>query len=68
MTRLGRKVRDFWIALTTQKPANNKSTLPKVFLHDPAAQRPHNLDDPYFDPKIQSRMAEVISKNAAKKD
>ena len=31
-------------------------------LHDPAAQRPHDLDDPYFDPKVQRRFADLIAK------
>ena len=29
-------------------------------LHDPAAQRPHDLDDPYFDAKIQERLGKAI--------
>jgi len=29
-------------------------------LHDPAAQRPHDLDDPYFDSKVQARAGKVI--------
>jgi hypothetical protein len=29
-------------------------------LHDPAAQRPHDLDDPYFDAKLQQRMGKAI--------
>jgi hypothetical protein len=68
MTHLAQKLCDLWIALTRQKQSSGQNTLPEVFLHDPAAQRPHDLDDPYFDPKVQSRMAEVISKNAAKRD
>jgi len=54
-------VRGFWFAITKQK------TSPEVIVHDPAAQRPHDLDDPFFDPKVQSRIADVIAKNAAKK-
>ena len=37
------------------------------FLHDPAASRPHDLDDPFFDPKVQERMANVIAVSARKK-
>ena len=33
---------------------------------DPGAERPHDLDDPFFDPKVQSRMAGVIASNAKK--
>jgi len=29
-------------------------------LHDPAAQRPHDLDDPYFDAKLQQRLGKAI--------
>jgi hypothetical protein len=29
-------------------------------LHDPAAQRPHDLDDPYFDSEVQARTGKVI--------
>jgi hypothetical protein len=29
-------------------------------LHDPAAQRPHNLDDPFFDSTVQARFADII--------
>lgn len=38
-----------------------------VVLHDPAAQRPHDLDDPFFDPKVQARIAEAITNAAQKK-
>jgi hypothetical protein len=37
------------------------------FLHDPAASRPHDLDDPFFDPKVQERMGNVIAVAAQKK-
>ncbi len=32
-----------------------------VIVHDPAARRPHDLDDPFFDRRVQSRVAEVIA-------
>jgi hypothetical protein len=38
-----------------------------VILHDPASQQPHDLDDPFFDPKVQARMAETITNAAQKK-
>jgi hypothetical protein len=41
--------------------------MPRVVLHDPAAQRAHDLDDPFFDGKVQTLMAEVIA-DAAQKD
>jgi len=32
-----------------------------VVIHDPDARRPHDLDDPFFDRQVQSRMAETIA-------
>lgn len=46
-------------------PANKKP--PEVMLHDPAAQRPHDLDDPFYDQKVQERVASMISDAAKKK-
>ena len=68
MAKLFQMVRDFWLAATRQKQSNRGNATPEVIIHDPGAQRPHDLDDPYFDPKVQSRMADVIAKNAAKKN
>jgi hypothetical protein len=36
-------------------------------LHDPAASRPHDLDDPFFDATVQRRVADVIAGAAMKK-
>lgn len=38
-----------------------------VIVHDPDARRPHDLDDPFFDRRVQSRVAEVIAKARGKK-
>jgi hypothetical protein len=38
-----------------------------VIVHDPDAKRPHDLDDPFFDRRVQSRAAEVIAKARGKK-
>lgn len=54
-------VRTFWRAVTGQEPATGSPASPAVILHDPGGQGPHNLDDPYFDPKVQTRIAEVIA-------
>jgi hypothetical protein len=59
-------VRDFWSKLTSKR-TSPPETRPEVFLHDPAAQRPHDLDDAFFDPKVQARVAEVIAATARKK-
>ena len=40
---------------------------PDVLLHDPAASRPHDLDDPFFDPGVQRRVADFIAGAAGKK-
>jgi len=66
MASLVQTVRGFWFAITRQQSHRAKSS-PEVIIHDPAARRPHDLDDPFFDPKVQSRIADVIAKNAAKK-
>ena len=36
-------------------------------LHDPASSKPHDLDDPFFDRKIQERVGQVIATSARKK-
>ena len=63
--RESRLARQVWAALiarfTTSPP-------PKVLLHDPAAARPHDLDDPFFDPEVQRRVADVIAGAAGKKN
>jgi hypothetical protein len=66
MTSLAQTVRNFWFAVTGQ-PAR-EALPPEVILHDPAARRPHDLDDPFFDPKVQSRIADVIANSAKKKN
>ena len=58
-------LRDFWLSVTGQK--HQREEMPEVIVHDPAAQRAHDLDDPFFDDKIQSRMADVIADAAQKK-
>ena len=60
-------VRLFWLAITGQKHSYCETAAPAVVLHDPAAQRPHNLDDPFFDPRVQTRIADVIANGVQKK-
>ena len=67
MARLAQKVRDLWLAMTGRQSAR-QAPLPEVIVHDPGAERPHDLDDPFLDPKVQARMASVIADNAAKKN
>ena len=66
MASLAQTIRDFWLAMTGRQSAREPAS-PEVIVHDPGAQRPHDLDDPFFDPKVQSRIAGVIANNAKKK-
>lgn len=38
-----------------------RPTAAGVIVHDPAAEGPHDLDDPFFDRRVQARMADVIA-------
>jgi hypothetical protein len=40
---------------------------PQVIVHDPSAQDPHDLDDPFFDSQVQTRIADVIADAGRKK-
>jgi hypothetical protein len=60
-------VRKFWFAVTGQTPSAGEPAAPPVVLYDPAAQRPHDLDDPFFDLKVQARVADVIASAGHKK-
>jgi len=65
MGNLAQTIRYFWFAMTGQASVRAPAS-PEVIVHDPGAERPHDLDDPFFDPKVQSRMAGVIADNAKK--
>lgn len=55
-----------WRAITgTKRP--EPPPVPPVIIHDPAAQGPHDLDDPFIDTKVQGRVADVIARAAQKK-
>jgi len=60
-SRIARLLWGTFIARFTSRPP------PKVILHDPAALRPHDLDDPFFDPNVQKRVAEIIAGAAREK-
>ena len=60
-SRIARQVWGAFVAKFASSP------LPKVLLHDPAAARAHDLDDPFFDPKVQRRVADLIAGAAGKK-
>ena len=58
---MSQSVRVFLCAVRGQKHSFRETPVPTVVLHDPAAQRPHDLDDPFFDLKVQARIADVIA-------
>jgi hypothetical protein len=66
MAGFAQSIRDFWRSIAGREPAREKP--PQVILHDPGAERPHDLDDPFVDPKVQSRIGDVIASNAKKKN
>lgn len=45
------------IAPAAPKPAQ----VPPVVIHDPEAEKAHDLDDPFFDRTVQTRIADVIA-------
>jgi hypothetical protein len=65
MASFTQTIRHFWSSMTGQDSASVPPS-PEVIVHDPGAADPHDLDDPFFDPKVQSRMASVIADNAKK--
>ena len=58
-------VQNLWARVAGGEP---KKAAPEVFVHDPDARLPHDLDDPFFDRRVQSRMADVIAHSADKKN
>jgi hypothetical protein len=43
------------------------SSPPAVVIHDPNSSKPHDLDDPFFDRRVQERVGAMIAKAARKK-
>ena len=59
-------LRNLWTRLTA--PNDPKAErVPPVIVHDPAAQKAHDLDDPFFDQTVQTRIADVIAHAGQKK-
>ena len=54
--------RKFWAMIY-----GRKEPAAPVVVHDPAAEKAHDLDDPFFDAKVQSRMAGVIAATGNRK-
>ncbi len=55
-----------WSALAGGGRAGPDATS-RVIVHDPDADKPKNLDDPFQDPKVQERVAKLISQAAAQR-
>lgn len=54
---MSQSFRKLWSVLNGQ----TEPAAPEVVVHDPAGQQAHNLDDPFYDDKVQSRIADVIA-------
>jgi hypothetical protein len=65
--RLSQAVRDYLLKVTGLKQRREKRAAAGVFLHDPGAEGPHDLDDPFYDRKAQARIGEAISSATQKK-
>jgi hypothetical protein len=61
ISRIWRRLRGWHVAKDATLPPSG------VLVHDPAASRAHDLDNPFFDAQIQARLAEVIANAALKK-
>jgi len=60
---MSQTVKNLWLAVT----GRNEQAAPEVVIHDPAAQLAHNLDDPFIDDKVQTRIADVIAATGNRK-
>jgi hypothetical protein len=61
MAGLTQALQKLWAQLIGPSHPAPRTPMPPVVVHDPAAQRAHDLDDPFFDEKVQARMADVIA-------
>jgi len=64
--RLSQSLQKLWSWLTRPEEVAAPH-VPDIIVHDPAAARAHDLDDPFFDDKVQARMADVIAGAGHKK-
>ncbi len=65
MKILFKSARKVWSAVLGRKAACAENSLREgVVFHDPGSQKPHNLDDPFLDHKVQGRIADIISSAA----
>lgn len=57
-------LRKFWSAVG----GSRSTSMPdEVIVHDPDSSKPHDLDDPFFDRKVQGRVGQTIATAAQKK-
>jgi hypothetical protein len=58
-----------WIRSLYISVFRNAAAFPdsNVILHDPASQRPRDLDDPFFSQEAQARIGEAIAKSVEPK-
>ncbi len=62
MSGITATIRNWWSAVV--RPAGLPPEPDSVLVHDPAAAGPKDLDDPFFSPEVQARMARVIADSA----
>jgi hypothetical protein len=67
MKMLINSVRKACSAILGRKVPTQPSARSGVIFHDPASEKPHNLDDPFHDNRVQERIAEAISTAAQMK-
>jgi len=52
----------YWLIMSRARSAQ-----PGVIIHDPDSSKPHDLDDPFFDPAVRERVGAVIANTALKR-
>jgi hypothetical protein len=58
-----RSICQLWFALRGgDRKRRPDGSLRGVFLHDPQADKPKDLDDPFHDNRVQARVAEAIAR------
>jgi hypothetical protein len=57
---------DAWSAATVRR-VRSAVRRAGVIVHDPHAQDPKNLDDPFVDPEVQERIGKFIARASAQK-
>jgi hypothetical protein len=60
---LFRTVVKIWCFVSGDRGRHPKR-IPEVIIHDPKAQGPRDLDDPFLDPQAQARVGDLIGRAA----